>query len=194
MLNANQVERLQKIYEEETQALLKRLAARRGALEDLRRQEEFSMLFGARPMPEEARAYADDPSRNVDEFIVVSDSKAWDRNLRRWVAIAFPKMFDVAAARLHHPNIPTVYKAGRHAVSQWVEGRPIEAHRIALDAVLYAHQNGVVHGNLTPDKIVADAHGHVWILGFGMTPGAAPQSDLDALNGMILPRRTDMRP
>ena len=31
----------------------------------------------------------------------------------------------------------------------------------------YAHQNGLLHGNLTPDKVLIDEDGHVHIVGFG---------------------------
>jgi hypothetical protein len=84
------------------------------------------------------------------------------------------------SARLRHPGIAAVFeegsdKDGPYAVIEYVEGRSLrerlkEDGRIGLqevlrlgvdiaDALMYAHQQGVVHGNLTPARVMLDSQG-----------------------------------
>lgn len=84
------------------------------------------------------------------------------------------------AARLRHPGIAAVYeegsdKEGPYAVVEYVEGQSLrdrlhERGRMELqevlrfgvdlaDALLYSHQQGVVHGNLTPARVMIDPQG-----------------------------------
>lgn len=84
------------------------------------------------------------------------------------------------AARLRHPGIQAIYEEGSdregpYAVLEYVEGTSLRDRletegRIGLqevlrlgtdlaDALMYAHQQGVVHGNLTPARISLDRQG-----------------------------------
>ncbi|MBS1246426.1 MAG: serine/threonine protein kinase [Proteobacteria bacterium] len=94
-----------------------------------------------------------------------------------------------AQARLHHPNIVTLYSmleipAGFVLVMEFVEGRtlherirsegplaPDQALRIfeqALNGVTYAHHMGIVHRDLKPDNIFITDKNEVKIMDFGV--------------------------
>jgi len=84
------------------------------------------------------------------------------------------------SARLRHPGIAAVFeegsdKEGPYAVIEYVEGRSLrdrlgaegriglqEAMRLGVDladSLMYAHQQGVVHGNLTTARVMLDGQG-----------------------------------
>jgi eukaryotic-like serine/threonine-protein kinase len=91
-------------------------------------------------------------------------------------------------ARLHHPNIAALYSAVRHGdslalIMEYVEGETLQqaltrgrlslntAVQIAsqlLDALDYAHRNGVVHGDVSPANIVVTPSGAVKLTDFGL--------------------------
>lgn len=94
-----------------------------------------------------------------------------------------------AQARLHHPNIVTLYSVQELAVGfilvmEFVEGQTLhqriqnqgpldssEAARIfdkVLQGVAYAHQMGIVHRDLKPDNIFLTRNGEVKIMDFGV--------------------------
>jgi hypothetical protein len=81
------------------------------------------------------------------------------------------------SARLRHPGIAAVFeegsdKDGPYAVIEYVEGRSLRDRLVAegriglqevlrlgvdlADALMYAHQQGVVHGNLTTARVMLD--------------------------------------
>jgi len=104
-----------------------------------------------------------------------------------------------SAARLHHPNIVTVYEVGEHAgrsfvAMEYVGGRtlaamlasesiaPRNAVGIAIqlcEGLGEARRNGLFHRELTPENILIDHDGLVRIAGFGF-----------AASGMTLPAAT----
>lgn len=94
-----------------------------------------------------------------------------------------------AQARLHHPNIVTLYSVQELAVGfilvmEFVEGQTLhqriqnqgpldsaEATRIfdkVLQGVAYAHQMGIIHRDLKPDNIFLTRNGEVKIMDFGV--------------------------
>ena len=145
--------------------------------------------------------------------------RAWDPHLRREVAIKEP-LFDprlspevldemgrrfvaegVAAARLNHPNIVTIYSAdvydGRPAIvmelvegatlSGLLESGPLEPATAVdaldqlLDAAAYAHSMGVVHRDIKPDNVFVGADGRVRLADFGI----ARVEDADATRATV---------
>ncbi len=97
-----------------------------------------------------------------------------------------------AAAAIDHRNVARTLAAGRDhgswfLATEWVEGRPLDQvigadpspspERLAgltadlIDGVAAAHRCGVVHGALTPDRVIMAPDGRLRITGFGL--GAA---------------------
>jgi hypothetical protein len=135
--------------------------------------------------------------------------KAWDRGLRRWVAIKlllgttdpqlvvrFRREAETSAA-IQHPNIVPIYDVGEskgrpYLVMKYVEGSTLvgmalsleQSIRVMLQAahgVAYAHEHNVVHRDLKPGNIMIDGSGHVYVMDFGLA------KDLYAGGGLTAP-------
>jgi tetratricopeptide (TPR) repeat protein/predicted Ser/Thr protein kinase len=103
-------------------------------------------------------------------------------------------------SRLRHPNIVTLYEAGvirgRHYFAmEYVDGRPVDDYVILNDltpreivslftkvcrAVSYAHQNGVIHRDLSPANILVDEQGEPHVFDFGLAKDVRASDDAQA--------------
>jgi len=142
--------------------------------------------------------------------------QAWDRELRRWVALKFLKGDDAdevsrfrreaqTAARLHHHNIASIYEVGETGgkpfiAMQYVGGQTLGTFprdnvrtlvilmRDAARAVHYAHEQGVVHRDLKPPNFMVEQSGGKLRL-YVMDFGLAKQMSMDSslsVSGVIL--------
>jgi serine/threonine protein kinase len=95
-----------------------------------------------------------------------------------------------SAGKLRHPNIVTIFEAGRaesgspFIVMEYIEGKSLEAiiaERAPLEpkeglhylvqiatAIDYAHKEGVIHRDIKPSNVIVDKDGHPHLLDFGV--------------------------
>lgn len=99
-----------------------------------------------------------------------------------------------ALARLHHPNIVTVYRTGEHLgqpylVSEYVRGLPLsqlskplpteQVHQLAIGlcrGLAAAHRSGVLHRDIKPANALRAEDGEVKLLDFGLAKLSQDQS------------------
>src|SRR5579864_374926 len=155
--------------------------------------------------PEEVAAASRDPKNVLGKYVLVTPIgkgamgavyKAWDRGLRRWVALKvllatsnpdlvlrFRREAETAAA-IQHPNIVPIYDVGESAgrpylVMKFVEGSTLSGMSLGLEqacsivlqaakGVAFAHGRDVVHRDLKPANIMIDGSGHVYVMDFGL--------------------------
>ncbi len=110
-------------------------------------------------------------------------------------------------AQLRHPNIVSIYDAGRtpegryYYAMDYVRGLPLHRHvreqSLSLEATLslfmsicdalqYAHQRGVIHRDLKPTNILVDADGSPKVLDFGLAKQLASKADTLSLTEQIV--------
>ena len=95
-----------------------------------------------------------------------------------------------SAGKLHHPNIVTIFEAGRtengspYIVMEYIEGKSLEAmlaeggpleplaalHYLSqiASALDYAHMQSVIHRDIKPSNIIVDARYRPYLLDFGV--------------------------
>ena len=100
------------------------------------------------------------------------------------------------AAGLSHPNIVSIYDRGEaegtyYIAMEYLDGRslkelivargPAPVHvaidytRQILDALRFAHRNGIVHRDIKPHNVIVDAEGRVKVTDFGIARAGASQ-------------------
>jgi WD40 repeat protein/tetratricopeptide (TPR) repeat protein len=141
-------------------------------------------------VPAEVKAAAAVPENDIGKYVLAGTlgrggmgevRRAWEKELRRWVAIKFvispteearARLMREAqvAAKLDHPNIVPVYETGetargQYVVMKYIEGQTIDRATLTLrqqvlavrDAALaldYAHRQGVVHRDVKPSNLM----------------------------------------
>ena len=100
------------------------------------------------------------------------------------------------AAGLSHPNIVSIYDRGEaegtyYIAMEFLDGRSlkelivgrgpapvnvaIDYTRKILDALRFAHRNGIVHRDIKPHNVIVDAEGRVKVTDFGIARAGASQ-------------------
>jgi tetratricopeptide (TPR) repeat protein len=163
------------------------------------------------------RDFMNDPGRRIGKYEIVRPIgeggmgvvyEAYDPELKRTVALKVLKQADAdrlrreasAAAKLHHPNIVTVYDIGPDYIAmEYVRGGRLQLDRAVLrqvaGALAFAHSQGVVHRDLKPGNVLVEDNGRAVLTDFGLegagTPGykapegvTGPEADVWALKVM----------
>jgi tRNA A-37 threonylcarbamoyl transferase component Bud32 len=138
---------------------------------------------------------------------MISAAFASETELKRFQAEA------QAVAKLHHPNIVTIYEVGfensSHFFSmEYVEGESladrlkrgsISSQQAAVytkqisEAMHYAHERGILHRDLKPTNILLDARDEPRITDFGLARHVDIESDL-TMSGAVLGTPSYMPP
>jgi beta-lactam-binding protein with PASTA domain/predicted Ser/Thr protein kinase len=100
------------------------------------------------------------------------------------------------AAGLSHPNIVAIYDRGEaegtyYIAMEYLDGRSLKELIVArgpapvsvaidyarkiLDALRFAHRNGIVHRDIKPHNVIVDAEGRVKVTDFGIARAGASQ-------------------
>ncbi len=180
--------------------------------------------FPAAEAPREVAEAAGDPGRAVGKYVKVARLgglgaggmgevwRAWDRDLRRWVALKFLHHEDPdqlarfrreaqTAAALSHPNIASVYEVGEadgkpFIAMQYVAGQTLATFprndlrllaglvRDAALALHHAHERGVIHRDLKPANLMVEGS-RVYVMDFGLARPTAVGSSLSVSGAVI---------
>ena len=118
------------------------------------------------------------------------------------------------AAQLKHPNIIPIYDSGAsdgrmYYAMDYVRGQSLSeylsAHKLDIpaklrlflgisQAVLHAHQRGVVHRDLKPSNVIVDAEGEPHILDFGLAKAASYADNTTSLTAQLIGTPAYMSP
>jgi tetratricopeptide (TPR) repeat protein len=190
---------------------------------------------GAMPAAEVAIAQKD-PSRRVAHYVLLEELgrggmgvvyRAWDTRLGRYVALKMVidplgnqagqierlQVEAMAAARLRHPAIVSIYDVGEHegkpfVAMELIDGTSFEAELLAGKsdplvcaklirdialALEHAHRSGVVHRDVKPENVIIDRAGKPHLMDFGL---AREQQSLERLTlpGSVLGTPAYMAP
>lgn len=109
-------------------------------------------------------------------------------------------------AQLIHPNIARLYDGGQtpqnmpYFIMEFIDGQPLtkwceqqnlsDSKRIKLlikacEAVRYAHQNLIIHRDLTPSNVLVDKAGDVKLIDFGIAKPTSNQSENDNVSNSL---------
>ncbi len=177
---------------------------------------------GETDLPPEVRTALAEPRNIIGKYIRLKMLgaggmgevwKAWDRELRRWVALKFLqhenpqemarfRLEAQAAAGLNHPGICSVYEVGKHEgrpfiAMQYLEGQTlltfprgdrrelIRIVRTVALAVQCAHEAGVIHRDLKPANIMVGPRGDVFVMDFGLAKSTSVDSSVSVSGSVV---------
>lgn len=155
-------------------------------------------------LPEEVVKACLVPENDIGKYVLLgqigeggmsSVYKAWDKNLRRFVAIKFLKNFkpdDLARfrregeilAKLRHQNIAHIYDLyadvnTAYIAMEYIDGVPllkikkdvkdtISYFDQVAQALEYCHSQGVIHRDIGPKNIIIDKNNNAFLVDFGI--------------------------
>lgn len=173
-------------------------------------------------LPEEVVKACLAPENDIGKYVLLgqigeggmsSVYKAWDKNLRRFVAIKFLKNFkpdDLARfrregeilAKLRHQNIAHIYDlyadvGTAYIAMEYIDGLPLIKVRKEIrdtvsyfkqvaQALEYCHSQGVIHRDIGPKNIIVDKDNNAFLVDFGiakLSSGGSTVTDTDTVVG-----------
>src|SRR6478609_6527866 len=100
-------------------------------------------------------------------------------------------------AALDHPNIVRVIDIittddTTWLVEEWVDGATLGAVRGALQGLAYAHDRGIIHGDIAPGNILVDLTGVSKLVDFGTGHGTTGYHSPEVANGQPAGKPSDV--